>query len=55
MPDEIPELNHELELAFEGRRMVIIKSFEEENEYTHKQRALTAPLAHFNAVTRMVK
>jgi|GEM_PF-1679761 len=53
--DEIPKSINEPELAYESRRVVFFKSFEEENEYTHKQRALTPPLEHFQAVTRMVK
>jgi len=48
------EVNEPL-AAYGEKRIVFFKSFEEENEYTYKQRALTPAIENLKNVTSMVK
>ena len=42
-------------VGYNKPRITVFKSFEEENEFTHKQYALIPPLENFENVTIMVK
>jgi hypothetical protein len=52
---EKPEIVNEPLATYGERHIVFFNSFEEENEYTHKQRALMAPIENLKTVTTMVK
>jgi hypothetical protein len=49
-----PELNEPL-ATYGEKRIIFFTSFEEENEYTYKQRALTPAIENLKNVTNMVK